>query len=98
MKTVGLRELKNRLSTYMRYVRAGEAVAVTDRGEIVAELAPPRREQDAMAGLAALARKGELTPAEPRKGRKRAALYPELQRVLRDDQLAKLLDAERGER
>lgn len=95
MITVGLRELKNRLSTYVRYVRTGEAVAVSDRGEIVAELGPPRSARDAASGLAALARKGELTPAEPR--RKRSALYPELPRVLRGDRLAELLDAERGE-
>jgi prevent-host-death family protein len=97
MKTVGIRELKNRLSTYVRHVQTGEAVAVTDRGEIVAELTPPRRERDAAAGLAALAHKGELTPAEPCKRRKREALYPELPRVSHGDRLAQLLDAERGE-
>ena len=41
MKTVGLRELKNRLSEYIRQVRSGEGVLVTDRGQVVAELAPP---------------------------------------------------------
>src|SRR4029453_3558538 len=41
MKTVGVRELKNRLSEYIRHVRAGESVLVTDRGEVVAELTPP---------------------------------------------------------
>ena len=41
MKTVGLRELKNRLAAYIREVRAGEGVLVTDRGEVVAELVPP---------------------------------------------------------
>jgi prevent-host-death family protein len=41
MKSVGVRELKNRLSEYLRDVRAGERVLVTDRGEVVAELAPP---------------------------------------------------------
>src|SRR3970040_281145 len=40
MKRVGLRELKNRLSEYVRYVRAGHAIEVTDRGEVVAELRP----------------------------------------------------------
>ena len=40
MKTVGVRELKNRLSEYLRRVRAGEGVLVTDRGEIIAETWP----------------------------------------------------------
>jgi prevent-host-death family protein len=35
MKTVGLRELKNRLSEYIREVRSSEGVLVTDRGEVV---------------------------------------------------------------
>ncbi len=40
MKSVGLRELKNNLSEYVREVRSGESVLVTDRGEVVAELLP----------------------------------------------------------
>jgi len=42
MKKVGLRELKNRLSAYIREVRSGKTVLVTDRGAVVAELIPPR--------------------------------------------------------
>jgi antitoxin (DNA-binding transcriptional repressor) of toxin-antitoxin stability system len=42
MKTVGVRELKNRLSEYLREVRRGESVLVTDRGDVVAEFSPPR--------------------------------------------------------
>ena len=41
MQTVGLRELKNRLSQYIRRVRDGQLVIVTDRGQVVAELRPP---------------------------------------------------------
>jgi len=65
VKTVGIRELKNRLSEYLRDVRSGERVLVSDRGLIVAEL----READGTAddhvpfGLAALARDGHLTLA-----------------------------------
>lgn len=40
VKTVGVRELKNCLSAYLRRVRQGERVLVTDRGELVAELRP----------------------------------------------------------
>jgi prevent-host-death family protein len=36
--TVGTKELKNRLSHYLRQVRAGQIVRVTDRGKVVAEL------------------------------------------------------------
>jgi len=39
MVTVG--ELKNKLSAYLRLVRAGETVLVTDRGEVIAELHQP---------------------------------------------------------
>ncbi len=38
MKTVGIRELKNELSRYIRLVKEGETVLVTDRGTVVAEL------------------------------------------------------------
>ena len=43
METVGIRELKNRLSFYVRKVQAGDVVIVTDRGRVVAELVPPGR-------------------------------------------------------
>src|SRR5947208_635477 len=36
MKSVGARELKNRLSEYLREVQSGEAILVTDRGDVVA--------------------------------------------------------------
>jgi antitoxin (DNA-binding transcriptional repressor) of toxin-antitoxin stability system len=41
MKTVAVKELKNRLSSYRREVTAGEVVLVTDRGRVVAELRQP---------------------------------------------------------
>src|SRR5262249_14338416 len=37
MKTIGIRELKNRLSEVVRSVKAGEHILVTDRGAVVAE-------------------------------------------------------------
>jgi antitoxin (DNA-binding transcriptional repressor) of toxin-antitoxin stability system len=42
MKVVGVRELKNRLSEFLRQVKGGEEVLITDRGQVVAELRPPR--------------------------------------------------------
>lgn len=39
-QTVGARELKVRLGTYLRRVRNGQRLVVTDRGQPVAELRP----------------------------------------------------------
>lgn len=41
MDTVGVRELKNRLSEYLRRVKAGERLVVTERGRPVAILSSP---------------------------------------------------------
>jgi prevent-host-death family protein len=41
MKTVGSRELKNRLGRYLGLVGRGETIIVTDRGKPVARLVPP---------------------------------------------------------
>ncbi len=41
MAAVGIRELKNRLSQYLKRVRAGERVVVTERGKPVAIISPP---------------------------------------------------------
>ncbi len=40
MIEVGIRELKNSLSSYLRRVREGETVVVTDRGVPIARLIP----------------------------------------------------------
>ncbi len=42
-KKVGARELKTRLGTYLRQVREGLTILVTERGEPVAELRPLRK-------------------------------------------------------
>jgi antitoxin (DNA-binding transcriptional repressor) of toxin-antitoxin stability system len=41
LKTVGIKDLKNNLSAYLREVRAGSGILVTDRNDIVAELHEP---------------------------------------------------------
>ena len=41
MKAVGVRELKARLSAYLRDVVSGETVLITDRGRVIAELRAP---------------------------------------------------------
>jgi prevent-host-death family protein len=98
VKTVGVRELKNRLSEYIRQVRSGEGVLVTDRGEVVAELTSPGHassDTSVPPGLVALARRGLVTLGVPRDDR----AYPPLPRTRRRKRTAaQLLDEERGER
>lgn len=99
MKTVGVRELKNRLSEYIRQVRSGEGVLVTDRGEVVAEISPPGRaiiDGAVPPGLAALARRGLATLGAPGDAKVYPALSLRRRRRHRAAQL--LLDEERGER
>jgi antitoxin (DNA-binding transcriptional repressor) of toxin-antitoxin stability system len=74
MKAVGVKQLKARLSEYLRYVRAGETILVTDRDEVVAELRPaarrtPRRSRSVDEVLDSLADRGEVTRASIAKGR-----------------------------
>jgi prevent-host-death family protein len=58
---VSVRDLKNGLSAYLRLVRRGETIIVTDRGEPVAELSQASREQLSVdQRLAKLAESGEL--------------------------------------
>ena len=40
MVTIGIRELRQHASRYLQLVRAGQRVAVTDRGTLVAYLVP----------------------------------------------------------
>ena len=60
MDTVGIRELKNHLSEYVRRVRAGEKIQISSHGEVVAELRPPEPDRDEQAplGLRELVRRG----------------------------------------
>ncbi len=97
MKEVGIRELKNRLSEYVRLVRAGEVVMVTDRGEVVAELRPPGQASggaDRYPGLQALARRGSASLG----AKNDPALYELLAPVAPAGLAARLLADERGER
>jgi prevent-host-death family protein len=98
MKAVGLRELKNRLGVYMRHVRSGESIAVTDRGRLIAQLTPAGLPGDDASILADFARKGELTLARPIPKRQRASRYKVFAPALRGVKAAELLDAERTER
>ena len=50
---VGIRELKNGLSSFIDRVRSGEEIIVTDRGRPVARLSPIDASQDRLADLIA---------------------------------------------
>jgi len=97
VRTVGLRDLKNRLSEYVRMVRAGEHVQITDRGHVVAELIPPgaaparRRPHPALADLE---HRGLLRPG----ARNAADLYARPGRSPKVGRAKRLLDAVRAER
>ena len=41
MKAVGIKVLKDNLSKYLRMVRSGEIIRVTDRDEVIAEIHKP---------------------------------------------------------
>ena len=43
MKSVGIKVLKDNLSKYLRMVRDGDIVLVTDRDEVIAEIQSPQR-------------------------------------------------------
>ncbi len=53
MYSVGIRELKAHLSTYIDYASKGEEVIVTDRGKEVALLVPITPERRAVFGMLA---------------------------------------------
>jgi antitoxin (DNA-binding transcriptional repressor) of toxin-antitoxin stability system len=100
MRAVGIRELKNRLSHYVRLVEAGESVLVTDRGTVVAELRPPGASvaeslpDPRVARVAELARKGRAVVGSAHD----PDLYESRPAVLPMGAVARLLDEERGGR
>ena len=96
MQAVAVKELKNRLSSYLREVRSGEVVLVTDRGRVVAELRPPTPGTPLSVHERAIERlcaEGALVPGGPQDAR---AYRPSPLR--RGVSVGDLLDAERGDR
>ena len=74
-KAIGSRELKNRLGAYLREVREGWTIVVTDRGRPIAELRPiASAATDEEARLLELGALGLVSP------RKRTT-FPERRRV-----------------
>jgi antitoxin (DNA-binding transcriptional repressor) of toxin-antitoxin stability system len=95
MRAVGVRELKNRLSEYLRLVRTGEEVLITDRGHVVAELRQPGPRAD-------VPNPALMEAVRQRRARlgmgNRPELYPALGPAMPAGTAARLLDEERGER
>jgi antitoxin (DNA-binding transcriptional repressor) of toxin-antitoxin stability system len=93
MKVIGIREIKNRLSEYIRLVAAGEEVLITDRGEVVAELKRPdsRTYADMPVGLISMVREGRISYS----GKNNASLYPTTKRLTLRESSANLLSEER---
>jgi antitoxin (DNA-binding transcriptional repressor) of toxin-antitoxin stability system len=98
MRQVGIRELKDHLSEYVRLARDGEVVQVTDRGAVVVEIRTPSvggELEQRYPVLAEMARKGLVRlPVQPN----HPDAYPDLPPVAPPGTAARLLDEERGER
>lgn len=95
IKTVGIKALKDNLSSYLPEVRSGVLILVTDRGSVVAEIKKPEVESLAR-GETSLARdwidRGWLVPARNSKGAcRRSGLDA------KEGTGASLLDRDRGE-
>ncbi len=63
MESVGVREIRQNISVYLRRVERGEAFTVTDHGRPVALLSPLPPDNDRLAELVAA---GVLEPRKPR--------------------------------
>jgi len=81
--TVGSRELKTRLGRYLRLVKQGETVVVTERGRPIAELRPVEISEDdeearldelAALGVITRGKGGPLPPFRPVAARRGASL------------------------
>lgn len=99
MKAVGIKQLKARLSEYVRLAKGGDTILVSDRDEVVAELGPPRRQMAQPDSLEAvldrLADRGSILRAsQPKKGWSWSP--PALS--LREEEVSGLLEDQRSDR
>jgi len=95
MASTGIRQLKDNLSQYIRRIEAGERIAITVHGRIVAELVPPgtatsRRGRSRFDELVA---KGVIRP--PVESGDPTEDWPDIR--LPRGTAAELIDADRGE-
>ncbi|MBA3745525.1 hypothetical protein [Sporichthya sp.] len=93
MERIGIRELRQHASRYLSLVKAGETVEVTERGELIALLTPPRPGQSERERLIA---EGRLVPAAGPTGRARSGRAVPI--AAGEPSNTELLDAEREDR
>lgn len=93
MERIGVRELRQNASRYLALVKTGETVEVTERGELIALLAPPGEPRSARDRLVAA---GRLISAVNPTGRIRRPQPVPIERNEPANQ--QLLDDEREER
>lgn len=60
MTNVGIRELKDHLSSYVKKVKKGGIITITERGKAVAEIVPMKEKNDEKK-LADLVREGKIS-------------------------------------
>jgi prevent-host-death family protein len=94
VRPTGIRELKNHLSRVIRRVEAGEEVAITAHGRVLAKLVPAGpKVAAAPGGIDALVAAAVIRPpveaGDPTEG------WPEIR--LARGTVARLIDADRGE-
>jgi len=88
---IGVREAKAHLSEYLRRVKAGEVVTITDRGQIAAYLVPPHLFENHQSNVELGLAEGWIT-APDRRGR-----WPKIPRHKASVTVTTLLDDDRGE-
>jgi antitoxin (DNA-binding transcriptional repressor) of toxin-antitoxin stability system len=98
IRSVNIRALKDGLSAYLRDVRRGDIVLVTDRGQVVAELRQPTLHTGAAADtrearLTQLAERGKVRLGLPNS----SAAYSEPRVRLPSSAVREALDWVRGE-
>ena len=93
---ISVRELKSRLSEYLRKVAAGEEVVVTSHGKEVARLSPPRARRRAASTQAELiARFRNLPWVRPGSGEKPALPKPLIRNRKGEKTLAEIVREQR---
>ena len=93
MISTGIRELKNKLSHYVRQIEAGKRVAVTAHGRVVAELVPPGAGAGRSSRYEELVAAGVIVPAAEHDGA--PPEWPDIR--LARGTVAELIDSDRGE-
>ena len=94
---ISVRELKSRLSEYLRRAAGGEEMVVTSRGKEVARLVPPRSLGCTISSEAELiARFRELPWVRPGSGKKPALPKPLIRIGAGEKTLAEIVSEQRG--